>query len=803
MPESATQPAPRLNASIVLIVMMVFFGVALPAFTLFFELGTRMCSESYINPVPSPLYGLLIALVPAAGIMTIKALKRGTTTLSDPACFILGAAVAVSAIYALVFLPIALFAVVAILMAGLGLLPLAPILSFLCLVIAAIVFMRRDKRTIAKIFIGFCAAAAVFGVTQLSTTFTRQCMQEAIKGKTPEQRHAAVRLLRALGNRDTMLKDCYAGWFRNGVDDVASAFLMKSDYFSDQDARRLFYQVTGQPFNSFARPGWMGNNWGSRFDADVAGTQVGGKADGLSLASSNITGKADFNESLGQIDWTMTFANDSDRQQEARVEVAMPPDAVVDGAWLWVNGEQRPAVFGEKRKVRQAYESVVSRKRDPLLVTSAGTDRVLVQCFPVPPAQQLQKGSMKIKLSMSVPLQYNRDGSEWMVLPRLAEKNFAVETKHEVDLQLANAERTTPSSKDLHSGQNGRLTGSVPDAEFNAFKAVVTAAPTSTTDRYFAALSKGNGYAVRTIGKREAICARHLYIVIDGGVSMKDYLPQVADALKIVSNNPNAKVIFASDEVSRLLSNGGECIALSEGLKELSTAPCLGGPDNLPAIEAARGLAKKQDSAAILWIHGPQPIKPEAHFYGAKEQHPPTALIDFEVEAGPNKVGESLKECEDLRVIRVARRGTLKDDLTDCLGRFNESAEPLPVVQFEDTKTLPAVHTLESQEADSLKSLWAAQETDRLLNAGDEAAATLLAAKSQIITPVSGAVVLETEEDYKNAGLDPKTPEKNVSFNLASGVTVPEADTPWLVAIAMLLLAATWMIRQRRALSDS
>ncbi|MGH9800782.1 MAG: PEP-CTERM sorting domain-containing protein, partial [Blastocatellia bacterium] len=66
--------------------------------------------------------------------------------------------------------------------------------------------------------------------------------------------------------------------------------------------------------------------------------------------------------------------------------------------------------------------------------------------------------------------------------------------------------------------------------------------------------------------------------------------------------------------------------------------------------------------------------------------------------------------------------------------------------------------------------------------------AVKLAAAYQLVTPVSGAVVLETAEQYQRAGLEPVPPN--------SVPTIPEPEE-WLlmfVALAVLL----WMTCRRR-----
>jgi hypothetical protein len=86
---------------------------------------------------------------------------------------------------------------------------------------------------------------------------------------------------------------------------------------------------------------------------------------------------------VGYMEWTLIFRNDSDRQREARAEVQLPPGGVVSRLTLWVNGEEREAAFAGRGQVREAYQKVaIQQRRDPVLVTTAGRDRVLDPMLP-------------------------------------------------------------------------------------------------------------------------------------------------------------------------------------------------------------------------------------------------------------------------------------------------------------------------------------------------------------------------------------------------------------------------------------
>ena len=77
-----------------------------------------------------------------------------------------------------------------------------------------------------------------------------------------------------------------------------------------------------------------------------------------------------------------------------------------------------------------------------------------------------------------------------------------------------------------------------------------------------------------------------------------------------------------------------------------------------------------------------------------------------------------------------------------------------------------------------LARLWANDEIARLISAGSRKTedAQKLAASYQLVTPVSGAVVLETQQQYEQNGLEP------VKANTVP--TIPEPETWMLIAVA-------------------
>lgn len=72
-------------------------------------------------------------------------------------------------------------------------------------------------------------------------------------------------------------------------------------------------------------------------------------------------------------------------------------------------------------------------------------------------------------------------------------------------------------------------------------------------------------------------------------------------------------------------------------------------------------------------------------------------------------------------------------------------------------------------------------------------AATVIAAAYGIVTPLSGAVVLETAQQYQQAGLAPADP-----LNQDSVPTIPEPETYAMVGISGLLLLWIWKRERQR-----
>ena len=94
----------------------------------------------------------------------------------------------------------------------------------------------------------------------------------------------------------------------------------------------------------------------------------------------------------------------------------------VSRATLWINSEEREAAHGGRGEVRAAYQQVaVQQRRDPLLVTTKGADRVLAQAFPVPG----NGGTIKCKIGITAPLEITAPSQARLMLPAIVDRNFS------------------------------------------------------------------------------------------------------------------------------------------------------------------------------------------------------------------------------------------------------------------------------------------------------------------------------------------------------------------------------------------
>ncbi len=769
-------------------VFALFAGVLLPLAAVTVELLLHLCSSIFFDPTPTVAHIALLACIPIANLAALMICLRSNFTLAKPVTFLLGTSIGTTVVYSLIFLPVAPFSVMGIVAFGLGLCGLSPFLALA----ASIVCGRRlkalshanEKAHRGTLWAGILVAVVILGAHIVSTAVTNVGMGMA---QSSDEATAArgVRMIRRFGSEAVLLRACYDLPVNYWAYDALE--WRGWDTSRREQARTTYYRVAGRQFNSMPPPRLIGfrseMTSDFQFDPDVGGTAVNSRVTDLSLESSRIDAVVDPDALTAYTEWTMTFRNNSSVQREARAEIALPPGGVVSRLTLWVHGEEREAAFAGRGKVREAYQQVaVVQSRDPVLVTTCGPDRVLMQCFPVSEGG----GTMKVRVGITSPLVPEDLSKAHYVLPRFAERNFGVPdgVKHAVLIESpldmsAGGQRGRAIQLALADGQ---LAGSIIECERDADVRRVW-----TPDR------QDNGHAiVQELAQVKANPPGSVVIVMDGSLPSKSAKEQVAEALDALPKNSRFAVIGAGDEAEQLTqvqSVSTESVKAAQGA--LRGFKSVGGIDNRPALLKALYMAAGEKNSTIVWVCGAQPFASGAYTEQILqwiERHPGAITIhSLATAGGRNNVTADLDRTGAISA--VPRLGTVSQDLRMLFSRWSDGSMEMVRMRVPIGEVAGA-----ARGSSHIARLWARDEVMRVCRAGDTRLhpdAARFAADYQIVTPVSGAVVLENEQQYKEAKLKPVDPKSTPSV-------VPE-PAGWIALGFGFAGMATLVLRRRRS----
>jgi hypothetical protein len=511
------------------------------------------------------------------------------------------------------------------------------------------------------------------------------------------------------------------------------------------------------------------------FDDHVGGDDVAVRLKSLDLTESRFDGHVDSVSRLAYGEWTMVFKNTSSNAQEARCQVRLPRDGRVSRLTLWVNGEPREAAFSTVSKVKAAYKAVaVVQRRDPVLVNVVGPDTVMVQCFPVP-----AHGEMKIRFGVSAPL----DNGRWE-MPRIVERNFGTTStlEYAVWLQGDRAFSITGTGKTLAAHRDGEghslpVTldgGTMMDSGIALVADALPEEPAVVwcEDRF---AKPAERFLIREPVTVTRPGSHKVVVVIDGSASLagsKNWLTRaIGDAAD------GELVLVLADDHARRVS-----------LSDLKGYRFSGGRDNEPALREGIRLAK-ESGAPVVWIHGPQAVGlSQSEAIGQLLERGTVKPVIYEVEAvaGPNRLAEAIYRSGCLR-----RGPTLLDPGKNLAGFMKD----LRIERREPSwnwKRAASSDGLAGEKVwDQLARFWASHAVEDPAVVMTDAARAELAARYQTVTPFSGAVVLETQQQYKDHGLTPA--DGDATPHIPS---VPEPSSSLLV---MLAAAAALMRRKRQA----
>ncbi len=785
--------------------LLFLFGVLLPAGVLAFEWVNGFCAESLFDPIPTIWHKLLVALVPLANFFAIRSLRAGIVHSPQRLFFVNGAAIGVNLFYTIIFLPMMPFGIIALLAFGMGLLPLSPLLAL----IATWILRKRLKQAVGPAGRAF-PSHLVRGISTVLVAFVLINAQGVLTNRAivwstaddPSLRTRGMTMLRAMGSEDEILRSCYElrgrrmlpepGWIAGG----------RKVKVQTKQAREVYYRLTGRPFNSVSPPADIMPATRDRVDfleIDPANRDgsVGSVSDNLLLAGSGMDAIVDADAGVGYVEWTMTFHNKATWAREARAQITLPPGGVVSRLTLWVAGEEREAAFAKRAKVSEAYEKVVTQtpNRDPIIVTTSGNDRVLMKCFPVPAG-----GLLQTRIGITVPLNLvSREKAEF-TLPIFFERNFAMarNASHNVWVEVAGdveLQGAVSLKLERENEKSTRVTGQLSGPELDSRPVLTLLRSDEPTTRTFSDLVSSTTQVIDQEVKSEKIPrAERVVVVVDGSLGMKPHHEAVEAALSALPIDSRAAVIVASEnavgDVDALTTVTDA--TLEQLRKVVAGVSFEGGQDNVPALERAIALLGMGEDGLLVWVHGPQPLimKPlDGLLQGSERSAKPPAVYELQVTPGRDGIVPEWDRVSNIR--SVPRSATPGDDLKAFLATLDGNHTRLAWERHKRIRMPYDATTTPTRSAGHVARLWAFDEVHRIAiraNWEQEFHALELATSYQLVTPLTGAVVLENQQMFDDAGLTP--------VDASTVPTIPEPETWALIFVA--LAVGLWMVMRGR-----
>ncbi|HYG36196.1 MAG TPA: VIT domain-containing protein [Clostridia bacterium] len=772
---------------------LIIFGVILPFATIGFEFFTGACAGEFFDPVPTIWHLLLTVSVPVINLLIWLALRRGELGRSHQLGWASGFAIGISSIYALLFLPLTPFAVIGVFFFGFGLIPLGPLFSCISAAVLRghLRKARSDAARLSNLWAGIGLGIASLALLGLPSIITSMGLQMAVSDSSAENMRG-IGWLRSWGQEEEILRACYGRAGRAGQ------MYSWGTPINPEAARTIYYRVYGRAFNTVPPPKLYAGRarWNLveeefTWDNDQGGDAVAGRVRGVSLAASRQDGLVDPSAALAYLEWTLEFKNVSSLQREARAQIALPPGAVVSRLTLWIDGEEREAAFGGRSQVKTAYKQVVQQRRDPVLVTTCGPDRVMVQCFPIQP----NGGTMKLRMGITAPLTLTSSDIGCLRWPYIIERNFTIPEsfQHSLWVQASQPIETIGSKLKSEPSRPGTyaLHGRFRDDELpGASNVLRVKRPIETTKVWTRETREGDGVAIcQSIVTKPASAPERVVVVVDGTQGVEQFYRGISAAMSKLPPGIDFALLLARDGCEEIipLQQGNAGLYQRVALRKFNSP---GGHDNAPALIRAWELAAQAKRSAIVWVHGPQPVVLDSveelrqHF--ERSSNPPL-LFELQTHTGPNRVVEAL---DGIKAVQsILRLGDPGDDLGRLFSSWSGQGNNFELVRERMSIEEISKNPPPKETSLHLARLWAAEEIARLSSARHFSEAMQLATRYQLVTPVSGAVVLETKQQYDQAGLKPVAPE--------SVPVVPEPSAGALLVIGFVL-ACCRHLRKRR-----
>jgi hypothetical protein len=293
---------------------------------------------------------------------------------------------------------------------------------------------------------------------------------------------------------------------------------------------------------------------------------------------------------------------------------------------------------------------------------------------------------------------------------------------------------------------------------------------------------EGNVRIEQTILEISNNAPQKLIVVIDGSVQMTAEWTAMVESLAAMNGDSELRTIVATDAAANgwmelTPSNRGASM-----IEQLRSYTPIGGQDNIPALRRGWDLAAENGGNVLLWIHAPIPVQLESTegLHQRLERNVDVVrFVDFQIGNGPNRVIEKL---DGLQIATAFRKSSVADDLQALLSALGSEVPHFGFVRKQWTGLPDEAGEPASKH---VARLWALSEVRTLAEQRKFDHAIKLARDYQLVTPLTGAVVLETQAQYDASGLSP--------VDAASVPVVPEPS----VVMLLLIGVAVWVLRNR------
>jgi Vault protein inter-alpha-trypsin domain len=623
-------------------------------------------------------------------------------------------------------------------------LPITALMLFYCGGLAKTLLLKVDRTLSLSVFSWTCVTAVIasaFAIGPELRSFAIAIGEKLAVSQERSQVDMGYQILRQVKAGPEL--DVAANRYANGhANRSLTASLLPVD---SADAEKMYFVVTGK---AHTQPESVVGRYLDVKDPTPS------KVDGLTLAESKVSGVIDANSLTSVMYWTMVFGNQSEQSQEAQAKIALPPGAAVSRVTLWVNGIPQEAAFNSTQRVTQAYEWITQHNRDPILVTETAPGVISLQAFPVP-----KFGEMKIRIGITAPLNAQSKRDFTFTAPRVISSNFGIED----------------SSTELKLESNASITSTVSDADSVSKNSqfIYTAQMLSNSAKpYQFAIHRKTDFtefSARATHSKEDMVIKEkmisvtnhvnkLAVVVDGSDAINQNRDDISRALAAIPKGIETRVMLANQR------DAVETLSVKQAIDRLPNLEYTAGCDDTKALLAARKYVGRDGQGAIVWIHGPQPIVLEQDkrpLFGLMNsgEHK-LKVYEYQSDAvASNAVRSYLTDLDraaspDFQTISAD--GSVEQDLTGFFKNTFSKGEVFKVQIAKIANKHADSTSYDFPVSSRVSTIWAADEARKCVAEGDTNTAVLLGTAYRVVTPATGAVVMERESDYAHQNLERK-----------------------------------------------